>query len=78
MSTQNLSKEELLKSFQQVLKKYEEALLQNAELENLKKIYVELRELKWKILDADYVPQYNKNFGKTKIKPISILSNLRR
>ena len=59
MSTENLPKEELQKTFQQVLKKYETALLENAELENLKKIYVELRELKWKILDADFIPLYN-------------------
>ena len=59
MSTTTTSNEELVKTFQQVLKKYNSALTENTEFENLKRLYVELRELKWKILEFNHTSQYN-------------------
>lgn len=53
MSTNNLP-EELSKKFQQLLKKYNTALIEKHEVESLKKLYVELRELKWKIAEYGY------------------------
>lgn len=54
MNPQNLSEKELLNCLQQVSKKYKEAIFGNAEFEYLKKTYVELRELKWKLLEFGY------------------------
>ncbi len=54
MNSQILSKEELLNCLQQVSKKYKEAIFSNAEFDYLKKTYVELRELKWKLLEFGY------------------------
>ena len=59
MSTTTTSNEELIRTFQQVLKKYNAALTENTEFENLKKLYVELRELKWKILEFKETPHYD-------------------
>lgn len=59
MSVHELSKEDIVKTFNQLLIKYEKALTENAEFEYLKKMYVELRELRWKILEFGYSSKYN-------------------
>ncbi len=54
MNPQILPKEESLNCLQKVSKKYKEAIFNNAEFDYLKKTYVELRELKWKLLEFGY------------------------
>lgn len=68
MSINDVSKEELLGKLQQVSKIYSTALNQNAEIENLKRLYVELRELKWKILEFGY---YGNNLNQSFLKSLN-------